>query len=57
MITTVLDELRKDIDRDLRNFNKLTDINVVFNSLETPFDFELYLMQHQAKNIDLNGDI
>ena len=46
MITSVLDELRKDIDRDLRNFNKLTDINVVFNSLETPFDFELYLMQH-----------
>ena len=46
MITAVLDELRKDIDRDLRNFNKLTDINVVFNSLETPFDFELFLMQH-----------
>mgnify|MGYP000932815891 CR=1 FL=1 len=34
---TELDELRKDIDRDLRNFNKLTDINVVFNKLSREF--------------------
>jgi len=37
---TVLEELRKDIERDIRNFDSLKVLNVSFDMLDNPITFE-----------------
>jgi hypothetical protein len=51
-LTAILEELRKDIHRDIRNFETDKTLNISFNLLEDPMSFEKFAYQKRTEHME-----
>ena len=53
-LTIILEELRKDIERDIRNFDTLEELNITFKLVDDPMSREAFA--HEKRGEKLNED-